>query len=158
MIPPRVEAHLRLWYDVYEHHLHAPAATAQELAAAEHVSGYRVGKPVVLRLDGKLALAVVAAPDRVNVSQLEEATGSEAELVPEAEFAQVFEPCEPGAEAPLAMFGVPIFVDDKLAREPRIVLPAGTHEDAVVVYTSDWIEHEHAQPITNLGRRRGPHA
>lgn len=158
MIPPRIEAHLRLWYDTYEHHLHAPAATAQELAAAEHVSGYQVAKPVVLRLDGELALAVVAAPDRVNVSTLEEATGTEAELVPEVEFVDAFVPCEPGAEAPLAMFGVPIFVDDKLALEPRIVVPAGTHEDAVVLETSEWIEHEHAQPISNLGRRRTLHA
>jgi Ala-tRNA(Pro) deacylase len=153
MIPAIIEAHLRERYSAYEHHVHVPAATAQELAAAEHVSGYRVAKLVVLKLGGHLAMAVVAATDRVNVHPLEEATGARAELVPEAEFAERFSPCEPGAEPPLAIFGVPIYVDDKLIREDAIVIPAGTHEDAAIVGTSEWIWSERVMPLTNLGRR-----
>jgi len=156
MIPAVVDAHLREWYGAYQHHVHAIAATAQDLAAAEHVSGYRVAKPVVLRLDGELALAVVAATDRVNVGPLEEATNARAELVPEAEFAERFRPCDPGAEPPLAMFGVPIYVDDKLIRERTIVIPAGTHEDAAVIDTSEWIWCERVRTIVNLGRRALP--
>jgi Ala-tRNA(Pro) deacylase len=150
MIPAIIEAHLRERYSAYEHHVHAAAATAQELAAAEHVSGYRVAKLVVLRLGGRLVIAVVAATDRVNVQPLEEATGARAELVPEAEFSDRFSPCEPGAEPPLAIFGVPIYVDDKLIRERAIVIPAGTHEDAAIVDTSEWSWSERA---LNLGRR-----
>ena len=157
MIPAMIETHLRERHCVYEHHRHAVAMSAQELAAAEHVTGYRVAKAVVVKLDGKLALAVVAATDRVALGTLEEATASTAELVPEAEFAGSFRPCEPGSEPPLALFGLPIFVDEKLLHEKRLLMPAGTHEDAIALDTHEWIQCEEVQPIANLGIRLGEH-
>lgn len=156
MIPAVVEAHLRQRYAALEHHVHASAFTAQELAAADHVSGYRVAKAVVLKLKGTLAIAVVAATDRVNVHPLEEQMGARAELAREEEFQERFRPCEPGAEPPLAMFGVPIYVDEKLIRERTILVPAGTHEDAVILDTSEWIWCENVRPIMNLGQRAVP--
>jgi Ala-tRNA(Pro) deacylase len=153
MIPPEIEAYLRERYRGFEHHTHASAGSAQYLAAAEHVSGRRVAKTVVLKLHGELALAVVAAPDRVNMAPLEEAIGSPAELAVEAEFSERFRPCDAGAEPPLAMFGVPIFVDDKLIREPVLVMPAGTHDDAVILDASEWMWCERVQPIVGLGGR-----
>lgn len=154
MIPPIVENHLRGWYRHYEPHGHATAYTAQELAAAEHLDGQKVAKPVLLWLGDNLAMAVVAATDRVNLSPLEEATGCDAELASEAEFAGAFQTCAVGAEPPFALFGIPIFVDDKLMHEPHIVMPAGTHEDSVFVDTAEWARCERVQPITSLGRRR----
>jgi Ala-tRNA(Pro) deacylase len=157
MIPAMIETHLRERHRVYEHHRHALAMSAQELAASEHVTGYRVAKAVVVKLDGKLAIAVVAATDRVALGTLEEATASTAELVPEDEFAGSFRPCEPGAEPPLAMFGLPIFVDEKLLHEKKLLMPAGTHEDAIALDTHEWIQCEEVQPIANLGIRAGEH-
>ncbi len=153
MIPAVVETHLRQRYVAFEHHVHASAFTAQELAAADHVSGYRVAKAVVLKLRGSLVIAVVAATDRVNVHPLEEAMGARAEFVSEEEFQERFRPCEPGAEPPLAMFGVPIFVDDELIRQRTILIPAGTYEDAVLLDTSEWVWCENVRPIMNLGQR-----
>ena len=153
MIPTVVESDLRQRYRSYEHHVHASASTAQALAAAEHVSGSRVAKLVVLELDGELAIAVIAATDRLDPRPLVEATGARVRLAREREFADRFLPCELGAEPPLAMFGVPIYVDDKLLREPTIVIPAGTHEDAAVVATGEWMWCERARPLANLGRR-----
>jgi len=158
MIPAMIETHLKQNFQAYEHHHHAIAMTAQELAAAEHVSGYRVAKPVVVKLDGKLALAVVAATDRVALGMLEEATAAKvAELVPEEEFAPTFRPCEAGAEPPLALFGLPIFVDEKLLHAKKLVMPGGTHEDAIALDTHEWIRNEEVQPIANLGVRVGEH-
>ena len=158
MIPAMIETHLKDRFSAYEHHHHTAAMSAQELAASEHVSGYRVAKPVVVRLDGRLALAVVAATDRVALGTLEEATAAQsAELVPEQEFAGRFLPCEPGAEPPLALFGIPIFVDEKLLHERRLLMPGGTHEDAIALDTHEWIRSEEVQPIANLGVRRGEH-
>jgi Ala-tRNA(Pro) deacylase len=154
MMPAIVENHLRGRYLHYEAHKHAPAFTAQRLADTEHLDGHKVAKPVLLWLGDNLAMAVVCATDRVNLSVLEEATGCEARLASEAEFAGAFRPCAVGAEPPFAMFGVPIFVDDKLVQEPLLVMPAGTHEDAVVVDTTEWASCERVQPIGNLGRRR----
>lgn len=151
MIPSVIEAHLRQHHAGFQHHHHLAASTAQDLAAAEHVSGYRVAKPVILRIGGDPAIAVVSAAERVRVAALEEAMGKPVELVAEDEFAPWFEPCERGAEPPLAMFGLPILVDAQLAQEPRVVMPCGTHEDAVVVDVPRWLECEHVQAMPDLG-------
>jgi Ala-tRNA(Pro) deacylase len=151
MIPAMIEQHLRAHHGGYEHHRHTSAVTAQDLAAAEHVSGRRVAKPVVVRVGGELALAVVSAAERVSLGVLEEATGAAAELVPEADFAARFEPCDAGAEPPLSVFGVPIFADEKFLHAARIVMPAGTHEDSVVLDTHEWMRCERVQAIANLG-------
>jgi Ala-tRNA(Pro) deacylase len=153
MIPYMIEAHLRLRHQGFEHLVHPAAMTAQELAAAEHVSGRHVAKPVIVRMGGQLAIAVVAATDQVDLASLEEATGLGAELATEDEFARRFAPCEAGAEPPLAVFGFPIYVDTKLESERTLVMPAGTHEDAVVLDTHEWMRCERVQPISHLGTR-----
>jgi Ala-tRNA(Pro) deacylase len=153
MIPSMITAHLRQKHQGFEHHVHPAVMTAQELAATEHMAGRHVAKPVVVRMAGNLALAVVAAPERLNLAALEEATGQRAELVGEDEFAPRFEPCERGAEPPLALFGVPIFMDAKLENERTLLLPAGTHEDAVLLDTHEWMACEKVQPVANLGVR-----
>ncbi len=153
MIPMPVEAHLRLSHPGFEHHRHTVAMTAQDLAAAEHVSGRHVAKPVIVKLDGRLAIAVVAASERVDLRVREEATGAAAELVPEVEFAARFQPCDAGAEPPLALFGLPIFVDAKLESQRTLVMPGGTHEDSVVLDTREWMRCEKAEPIVGLGAK-----
>jgi Ala-tRNA(Pro) deacylase len=151
MIPPSIQAHLRQFHAGWEHHVHPIATSAQELAAREHVSGHRVAKPIVVRLGGKLAIAVVSAVERVRLGVLEEATGAAAELVDSQDLLEPFRPCEAGAEPPLAVFDVPIFVDANLAREPRLVMPGGTYQDAIVLDTAEWLRCERVQPIANLG-------
>lgn len=151
MIPSVIEAHLRLRHQGFEQHTHEAAMTAQDLAAAEHVSGRRVAKPVIFRFEGRLAIAVVAANDKVNIPALEDATGAHVELVPEPEFAARFAPCEPGAEPPFGLFGLPIFVDAKLEGTGTLLMAAGTHEDAVVLDTREWMRCEKAQSVSHLG-------
>jgi len=151
MIPATVEAYLRRQHSGFAHHVHPIAMTAQERAAADHVTGRRVAKPVIVRLGGKLVIAVVRATDRLNLAALEEATGDRAELVAEQEFADRFAPCELGAEPPLALFGMPIFVDERIERVPTLVMAAGTHQDAVELDTNAWMRAEHVQPVSNLG-------
>jgi len=153
MIPALIEEHLRVHHQGYGHTLHAPAMTAQDLAAAEHVPGRRVAKAVIVRVGGELAIAVVPASTRVSLAAIEEATGRTAELAPEPEFSRIFEPCEPGAEPPLGLFGLPIFVDQALLQQDRLVMPAGTHDDAVEVDTHEWLTCEGAQPVPSLGAR-----
>jgi Ala-tRNA(Pro) deacylase len=151
MIPTPVETHLRAHHGDYQHLVHPTAMTAQDLAAADHVTGYRVAKPVVVKLGGKLAIAVVSAAERVALGALEEATGAPAELAPEAEFADRFAPCAAGAEPPLALFGLPIFADEKLLHADRVLMQAGSHEDSVLLDTHGWIRCENVQPVANLG-------
>ncbi len=152
MIPSKIDAYLRERQMGYAHRTHLRAVAAQQLAAAEHVSGKRIAKPVVVSLDGRLALAVVSAQQRVDLGALAAAAGArDAALVPEAAFAERFWPCEPGAEPPLGLFGMPIFVDAALAAEPSLVMRGGTHEDAIEVETGAWLESERAQLVPELG-------
>ncbi len=151
MIPTLIETHLRQHHGGYKHMAHEEAVTAQDLAAAEHVSGRKVAKPVIVRLDGELAIAVVSAAHRLNMGALEEATGASAELAPEADFTERFLPCEAGAEPPLAIFGLPIFVDEVLTYEKNLIMPGGTHQDAIELETSEWIRCEAARAVANLG-------
>jgi len=151
MIPEPIEKYLEAHHLPFARHEHPRAVPAQELAAVEHVSGHRVAKPVVVSLDGWLAIAVVPAHRFVDLKVLARAAASaKAELVPEAAFAKRFWPCERGAEPPLAMFGLPIYVDEALSREPFLVMRAGTHEDSIVVTTREWMRSEGALPLVGL--------
>ena len=119
MIPDRIDQYLREHHLPYVHSVHVRAISAQRFAAAEHVPGDRIAKPVVVSVDGVLALAIVSATEKVDVEALRRATGAtNVELVPEAAFEGRFAPCEVGAEPPLGMFGLPMYVDAHLAREP----------------------------------------
>ncbi len=152
MIPDRVDQYLKAYHPTYEHTEHARAVAAQRMAAMEHVSGMRVAKTVVVSLDGELAIAVVAADRKVDLGALALATGAiSADLVPEAEFAPRFQPCEAGAEPPLGLFGLPIYVDEELTREPWLVMRGGTHEDAIRMATDEWIDVEHVRTVKGLG-------
>ena len=132
MIPTLIDVYLRQHGLRFEHFAHSRTVTAQRLAAAEHVPGARVAKAVVVSVDGKLCLAVVPATGHVDAEVLRQALEArEVHLVPEARFAERFWPCEPGAEPPLSLFGVPIYVDAHLAREPWLLMRGGTHEDAI---------------------------
>lgn len=155
MIPETIHRYLREHALPYEHLPHRRAVGAQRLAATEHVSGRRIAKPVVVRLDGKLALAVVNAAERLDLDRLQAvADASRAELVPEDAFADQFAPCEAGAEPVLSMFGLPIWVDAELAAEPWIVMRGGTHEDAIKIDTRRWLEAEDVRVVDGLGRLR----
>jgi Ala-tRNA(Pro) deacylase len=152
MIPDRVDQYLKQHHPACEHSEHARAVAAQRMAAAEHVSGMRVAKTVVVSLDGELAIAVVAADRKVDLGALALATGAiSADLVPESEFAPRFDPCEAGAEPPLGLFGLPIYVDAELAHEPWLVMRGGTHEDAIRMPTEEWMDVEHVRPVKGLG-------
>jgi Ala-tRNA(Pro) deacylase len=158
MIPERVDQYLKQNHPGCEHTLHARAVAAQRVAAAEHVSGDRMAKTVVVSLDGELVLAVVAADRTLDLGALALATGaSNADLVPEADFASRFDPCEAGAEPPLGLFGMPIFVDAALAHEPWLVMRGGTHEDAIRMRTDEWLDVENVRVVQGLGRVEWEH-
>jgi Ala-tRNA(Pro) deacylase len=108
---------------------------------------------VVVTVDGELALAVVAATQKVDTEELRHALGARAvELAPEPAFEGRFAPCEVGAEPPLRLFGLPLYVDAALVRARRIVMRGGTHEDAIELDTEAWLRSEGATPVVHLGR------
>ncbi len=71
MVGKRVRAFLDLNEIKYVTVQHSPAYTAQEIAASAHIPGRELAKTVVVRIDDRLALAVVPASSRVSPVALE---------------------------------------------------------------------------------------
>ena len=156
MIPTPIQDYLKDRHIWFESRPHRRAVAAQRLAASEHVSGNLVAKVVVVRADGQLAMAVLSASQHLDAERLRQVMHArQLMLAPEASTVGRFGPCEAGAEPPLALFGIPIYVDAHLALQPRILMRAGTHEDAVEIYTDDWLLSERVRIVDGLGVARG---
>jgi Ala-tRNA(Pro) deacylase len=112
---------------------HSPAYTAQEVAASAHISGYEIAKTVMVKVDGKLAMAVLPAPLHVDLSHLKELIGADrVALAGEGEFKALFPECEPGAMPPFgALYGMDTYVAERLAEDEYIAFNAGTHTELI---------------------------
>ncbi len=119
---------------------HSPAYTAQEIAALAHVPGREWAKTVMVKLDGKIAMAVVPASTRVIFDLLREAAGAKAaELATEQEFKDLCPGCEIGAMPPFGnLFGMDVYVDQALAEDVEISFSAGSHTEMVRLPYADF--------------------
>lgn len=126
----------------FEEHTHADAWTAQRMAQAEHFSGHRVAKVVVVLADGRPVELVMPATRRVDLDRVREILGAaEVRFASEREMEQMFPGCEVGAIPPLdAWPGVPVLMDVTMAVEGDILFQAGTHHDAVKVRFAHWYQ------------------
>jgi Ala-tRNA(Pro) deacylase len=119
---------------------HSPAYTAQELAALAHVPGKEWAKTVMVKLDGKVAMAVVPATGRVVFDLLKSASGAtSAELAGEQEFKDLCPGCELGAMPPFGnLFGMDVYVDARLAEDAEIAFNAGSFTEMVKLPFADF--------------------
>jgi|FaiFalDrversion3_1042247.scaffolds.fasta_scaffold00124_8 Ala-tRNA(Pro) deacylase len=124
----------------YQVMTHPVAYTAQEVAAHLHVSGYQVAKVVMAKVDDRLVMLVLPAPHRVDLERLRKELGAtSARLAHEEEFADVFPDCEVGAMPPFGhLYGIPVYVDRSLTRDPEIVFNAGTHRETIRIRYEDY--------------------
>jgi Ala-tRNA(Pro) deacylase len=124
----------------YERHTHERVVSAQRLAASEHVSGWQVAKPVLLWISGELAMAVVPAAAEVDLDKCTELLGhNRVRLATEDEFVATFADSEPGAEPPFGnLYGVPVFIDQSLRTQQRIVCRDGTHTSSITIAVADY--------------------
>jgi len=119
---------------------HSPAFTAQEIAALAHVPGKELAKCVVIKIDGKMALAVLPASYRVCFDRLKETLDTDdLELSEEQEFRNRFPGCELGAMPPFGrLFGMETLVADSLAEDEFIAFNAGSHTELVRMSYADF--------------------
>ena len=70
---------------------HSLAYTTQEIAASAHIAGQELGKTVMVKIDDKMAMAVLPASYKVSFDLLKKAAGaSKVELAHEQEFRDMF--------------------------------------------------------------------
>jgi len=112
---------------------HAPAYTAQEVAAFAHVPGKELAKTVMVRIDGEMAMAVLPASLQVDCRLLATAAGARSvEIAREEDFERLFPDCEVGAMPPFGnLYGMAVFVEERLAEDAEIAFNAGTHAELV---------------------------
>jgi Ala-tRNA(Pro) deacylase len=150
MAAERVREFLEEHGIAYEVHTHDRAVTAQQVAAAEHESGWHVAKPVLVKAGDGLAMFVVPAPMLVDLDRAAAALGvQDAGLAEEAEFADRFPDCEVGAEPPFGnLYGLPVYADERLLTEQRIVFAAGSHTETMTVSLGDYLRLVEPQRVT----------
>lgn len=119
---------------------HSPAYTAQEVAAAAHVPGGEMAKTVLVKLNGKVMMAVLPASEKVVFDRLRETTGMrEAKLATEQEFAGLFPGCERGAMPPFGnLYGLDVYVDRDLAQDEEIAFNAGSFTEVIRMKYADF--------------------
>jgi Ala-tRNA(Pro) deacylase len=130
--------------------IHHPAATAaQRVAESMHLPGKFLVKTVVVKLDGRLALAVVPAVNDVDLTLLGRASGTNhVELAEKADFVDRFADCQLGAMPPFGnLFGIDAYVDRNIAKLDKIAFNAGTHTDAIAMSFADYRRLAHPRLV-----------
>jgi Ala-tRNA(Pro) deacylase len=119
---------------------HSLAFTAQKVAAATHISGWELAKTVIVKIDGKMAMAVLPASTLINLDELKSITGTEnVELASEKEFSDLFPECETGAMPPFGnLYGMEVYVSSSLAKDDDIAFNAGTHTEVIKMSYKDF--------------------
>jgi Ala-tRNA(Pro) deacylase len=95
----------------------------------------------MVKLDGKMAMAVLPASYNVDFHLLKKASGAtEVELATETEFKDIFPECELGAMPPFGnLYGMEVFVAQTLADDEEICFNAGSHTELIKLPYTDFV-------------------
>jgi CheY-like chemotaxis protein/prolyl-tRNA editing enzyme YbaK/EbsC (Cys-tRNA(Pro) deacylase) len=139
---PRWCEHILDYHGVaYKELHHPPVFSASRLARAEHVSGRRVAKTVLLNARNHPVAVILPACARLDLGRVQAVLGAEGlSLATEGEIAGWFKGCHPGCVPPLRLRTDELLLMDRsLAHLKEMVFAAGTPEDAVAVRFRDWL-------------------
>ena len=119
---------------------HSAAYTAQEIAASAHIPGKELAKIVMVKLDGRMAIAVLPATRKLDLQALKDVTGAgKAELAKEKEFGKMFPGCEVGAMPPFGnLYDLEVYVAESLAEDEKIAFNAGSHTELIQLAYADF--------------------
>jgi len=119
---------------------HSTAYTAQEIASLAHIRGNEFAKTVIVKIDNATVMAVLPASYHVDLGLLKAAgSGKKIALASETEFRDRFPECETGAMPPFGqLYGMPVYVDERLTRDKEIAFNAGTHHELIQMSYEDF--------------------
>ncbi len=119
---------------------HSRAFTAQETAASAHVPVKELAKTVMVKMNGKMAMAVLPASCKVDFDLLKKATeAATIEIANEKEFKDMFPDCEIGAMPPFGnLYRMAVFVAKTLTEDREIAFNAGSHRELVKLAYKDF--------------------
>ena len=136
----RLKAFLTKQKIAYTSHKHPTAYTAQEIAAAQHVSGKQLAKCVLVHTDKGHVLAVLPAIELVDFAKLKKVLRvKKLRLASEADIQRLFPDVDVGAMSPFGnLYNIPTVVDKALAGADEIVCNAGSHTQTVTLRYRDF--------------------
>lgn len=119
---------------------HAPAFTAQEVAASAHIPGRSMVKNVIVHVDGEMKMMVLPSTHQVDFDLIKETLGAEkVELATEDEFKDKFPDCEVGAMPPFGnLYDMETLVAEPLTLEDEIAFNACNHKEAIKMDYRDY--------------------
>ena len=119
---------------------HSLAYTAQEIAASAHIAGKELAKTVMVKIDDKMAMAVLPGSYKVSFDLLKKAAAaSKVELANEQEFRDMFPEVEVGAMSPFGnLYGMEVFVDESLSQDDEIAFNDGSHTELMKLAYRDF--------------------
>jgi Ala-tRNA(Pro) deacylase len=134
---------------------HSRAYTARDTAMTARVPAEGVAKTVMVKLDDKMAMAVLPAANEVDFDLLKKVSNAtKVSLASELEFAHIFPDCELGAMPPFGnLYGLDVYVAAALAGDEEIFFSAGSHTEIVRMGYGDF--EGVAQPrVAKFSKRR----
>lgn len=119
---------------------HSPAYTAQQIAQVAHIPAKELAKTVMIKINGKMAMAVLPADHKVDFDLLKQITGADkVELAGEQEFRALFPDCEVGAMPPFGnLYGMEVYAHEALAEDDEIGFNAGSHSEIIKMAYKDF--------------------
>lgn len=119
---------------------HSNAYTSQEIASSAHVSGKEFAKTVMIKMDEKMAMAVLPASYHIDFEKMKKTLESDkVTLANEAEFKYHFPDCEVGAMPPFGnLYDMDVFVAEALTQNDEIAFNAGTHTELIKMRYKDF--------------------
>lgn len=137
----KIQEYLKSEGVYFSEHDHAPAYTAQEIAAEEHVSGDMMAKPVMVRADDGYAMCVLPASYKLDTQKVRSVLKVKSvRLADEQELAKLFPEAEVGAESPFGnLHKMRVILDQHLARKEQICFQADSHRKAIRMSVKDYI-------------------
>jgi len=119
---------------------HPKAYTAQRIAATAHIPGKILAKTIVVKIDGKIALAVLPANDRISFKEYSrQLHAKKVELATEEEFRKLFPDCETGAMPPFGnLYDIATYVASDLTQNKEVAFNACNHIDVITMKFEDY--------------------
>jgi Ala-tRNA(Pro) deacylase len=124
----------------YKTLMHAQVFTSQETAESAHISGREFAKTVMVKIDGKMAMAVLPASYNINLKLFQDSLrANSVELAHEDEFEDLFPECETGAMPPFGnLYGMEVYVCDEIDEEGNIAFNSGSHTELIRMSYKDF--------------------
>jgi len=134
-IPKKVENFLEKAGAKYELIQHRTVYTAFDKAATLKIKTGAIAKVLVVKIDGKLAMAVVGGDRNLDIDKLMKlAKAKKTDFAKEKIIAETFKGIDPGAIPPFeGLWGIRVFCDKKLLESPKIILSAGRYEASLII-------------------------